>query len=134
MYFNVNLLFNGNCEEAFDFYHEVFGGEKVGETVYYHDVDPEVDEAHTHKIFYTELMLGEFILRGQDNISQGSFLKESNTILNLDFDSKLVGEEIYKLLSENATIIEPLQPMMDGLTYAKFIDQFDIKWEIYIHA
>lgn len=133
MFFNVNLIFNGNCQEAFDFYHEVLGGQRLEETILYKDIDPEVPQIDQDKVFYTELSFGDFVMRGQDNVNQTQAFGDSNLTMNLDFDSQLVGEEIYHQLSHDGTIIEPLEPVFDDLTYGKFIDKFGIMWEILIH-
>lgn len=133
MFFNINLLFNGQCEEAFAHYEQVLGGENEVGTIYYKDVDPEADEDILNQVFYTELSFGDFVLRGQDEPKSGAFLERTNTIINLDFDSVTVGDLIYHDLSKEGMIIEPLSPLTDELMYAKFIDAYGITWEIYIH-
>ena len=133
MFFNINLLFNGNCQEAFEFYHQILGGEALNPTITYGEIDPEISDELKDKIYYTELSFGDFTLRGQDEALSGSFLDRTNTIINLDFDSSLVGEALYQDLSDGGTIIEPLDTLIDGVQYSKFIDKFGITWEILIH-
>ncbi|WP_253271471.1 hypothetical protein [Flavihumibacter sp. ZG627] len=66
---NTYLNFNGNCEEAFNFYKSVFGGEfnYLGR---FGDMPPSEDykvpEADKNKVMHVSLPIGSSILMGSD--------------------------------------------------------------------
>lgn len=67
---NVYLTFNGNCEEAFNFYKSVFGGEfpYIGR---YKDMPPQdghkMDNKDAEKIMHVSLPISkETVLMGSD--------------------------------------------------------------------
>lgn len=66
---NLYLNFNGNCEEAFDFYKSVFGGEftyigRYGEIP--KSEEYKVPEADKNKIMHVSLPIGNSTLMGSD--------------------------------------------------------------------
>jgi PhnB protein len=61
----IHLSFNGNCEEAFEYYKTIFGGEftylgRLGDMP--EDTDmPEVQEADKNKLMHISLQINENI-------------------------------------------------------------------------
>jgi PhnB protein len=68
---NTYLIFNGNCEEAFQFYKSVFGGEfqYIGK---YKDAPEEeggeaLSEEDSNRIMHVSLPIGSSVLMGSDS-------------------------------------------------------------------
>jgi PhnB protein len=66
---NTNLNFNGNCEDAFNFYKTIFGGEfnyirHFGEMPV--SAEFKVPEADKDKVMHVSLPIGKSILMGSD--------------------------------------------------------------------
>lgn len=142
MQFNVNLLFNGQCEQAFAFYQQVLGGECAQGIIRYGEILEDLPEECTQLVFYTELSFEGFTLRGQDVLEQAE-LSSGNLAINLDFTDEAQGRAIYQQLLVAGEVLEPLEPVFcvldqsdadnPDLIYGKLIDQFGITWEILIH-
>ncbi|MCW6659182.1 VOC family protein [Aerococcaceae bacterium NML191292] len=146
MQFNVNLLFNGQCEQAFAFYQQVLGGECAQGIIRYGEVLEDLPEECSRLVFYTELSFEHFTLRGQDVLEQVE-LSSGNLAINLDFTDETQGRAIYQQLLAEGEVLEPLEPVFcvsqpeeaqsdtgaPDLIYGKLTDQFGITWEILIH-
>src|SRR5687767_7596645 len=110
---NVYLTFNGNCEEAFNFYKSVFGGEfpYIGR---YKDMPQEegkkIDNKDAEKIMHVSLSISkETMLMGSDtggdwasNYSQGN-----NFAVSISTDSKEEADRLFNGLSAGGTVTMP---------------------------
>ena len=65
---NPHINFNGNAQEAFDFYKSVFGGEFVNIMRFKDMANPEhpVPEHEANKIMHIALPIGQNVLMGND--------------------------------------------------------------------
>ena len=101
---NAYLIFNGNCEEAFNFYKAAFGGEfpyvgRYGEM-------PPMDGKPTapgdeEKIMHISLAVGNTVLMGSDNSpAYGKpMVFGDNVSLSINVDSREEADRLFGLLS-----------------------------------
>src|SRR4029079_10529265 len=133
---NVYLTFNGNCEEAFNFYKSVFGGEfpYLGR---YKDM-PAEDGKQTasedaEKIMHVSLPVSkETMLMGSDtggewasNYSQGN-----NFAISITTDTKEEADRIFNALSAGGTVTMPMNKTFWGDYFGMFTDKFGISWMV----
>jgi PhnB protein len=134
---NTYLLFNGNAEEAFNFYKSVFGGEFTS-LQRFKDV-PEQDQKRggfnkneSEKIIHIALPIGEKdILMASDfpeSIDKTSV--GNNFSISIETNSKEKAEEILKGLSDGAKIQMPLVETFWGDYYEKLKDKFGVGWMV----
>jgi PhnB protein len=130
------LNFNGKCEEAFNFYRSVFGGEfpYVGR---YKDMPPQkgktVPESDGNKIMHISLPIGrETVLMGSDTseIFESSPIVGNNIAISLNADSEDEAKKLFKGLSEDGKVIMPLEKAFWGALYGMFTDKFGINWMV----
>jgi PhnB protein len=130
---NPYITFRDNCEEAFNFYKSVFGGEFqfIGR---YKDLQPterknfpnEGDE----KIMHVSLPISkETILMGCDS-SGASEQLTSNISLSINTDSKENADRIFKGLSHGGQIKMPMTEAFWGAYFGLLTDKFGIQWTI----
>jgi PhnB protein len=128
---NIYLNFQGNTEQAFEFYRSVFGGE-FSDLQRMSDVPGfEVDEADKNKLMHVSLpLLGTTVLMGTDALeSMGHIVSVGNNVsISLEPDSLAETERIFSALSEGASDITELQKMFWGAYYGAFADRFGIRW------
>ncbi len=132
--FNPYLNFNGNTEEAFNFYKSVFGGEfamimRFRDAPGNENMPPEVLD----KIMHIALPIGNGnMLMATDSLeSLGQKLVTGNNhYLCISPSSKEEADEIYAKLSVNGKIEMPIQDTFWGAYYGAFADQFGIQWMI----
>jgi len=133
---NPYLTFNGNCEEAFNFYKEVFGGDfqYVGR---YKDM-PVADRQNfpteaDKKIMHISLPISkETILMGCDNSETfGQALTFGNNIfLSINTDSKVSADKIFNGLSGGGQVKMPMNETFWGAYFGVVTDKFGIHWTI----
>lgn len=129
---NPYLNFNGNTEEAFNFYKSVFGGEfsmvmRFGQTP---DAE-KLSEEEKNKIMHISLPINETItLMGTDAIeSMGQHLVVGNNFyISLELSSRDEADTLFsKLAKEGKVEMEMSEPFWGGY-FGMFKDKFDIQW------
>ena len=132
---NTYLNFNGNCEEAFNFYKSVFGGEftYIGR---FGDVpesdDYKVPEGDKNKVMHVSLPTGASVLMGSDNSEQyeSSFVKGNNFSVSIDAESKEEADKLFSGLSAGGQVTMPLADTFWGAYFGMFTDKFGINWMV----
>ena len=135
---NPYLYFNGNCEQAFNFYKSVFNSEfkYIGR---FKDVPPANRGAFTdqdNKIMHISLPISnETVLMGADHedlfgqeVSMGRFS------LSLNTDRKEEADRLYQRLSEGGSTKLAMNETFWGSYYGIVTDQFGINWKISFEA
>lgn len=133
---NSYLNFQGNTEEAFNFYKSVFGGEFAG-LMRFKDVadlpgKENLSTADLNKIMHIALNVGDNMLMATDALeSMGQRLTTgTNVTLSLHPDSKKEADRLYNALSAGG---QPTMPMMDmfwGDYWGMLTDKFGIQWMV----
>ena len=137
---NPHINFNGNAEEAFNFYKMVFGGTFIN-IVRFKDISSAeypVSENEANKIMHIALPIGKNILIGNDvPESMGRVNENENrSKISVKAESR---EEAYKLfngLSAGGKIEVPIgnSPLLGsfswGSSFGMFRDKFGIEWII----
>ncbi|MGJ1363150.1 VOC family protein [Sphingobacterium spiritivorum] len=135
------LNFNGNCEEAFEFYKGVFGTESLG--IYrFGDMpaDPEypIQDEDKNKIMHTAIKINESVmLMGSDCIQNfgHSATTGTNAYLMLDTQTAEEAKQLYSRLSADAQSIEmPLGEQFWAELYSSFQDKYGISWMIHFEG
>ena len=131
------LTFNGTCEEAFNFYKSVFGGEfpyagRFSEMPANPEMPPMSDE-DKNKIMHISLPISnETVLMGSDYLPGfGPELVEGNNFsISINCKSKKEVDRIFGGLSEGGQVKMPLNETFWGSYFGMFIDQFGIHWMV----
>ncbi|MFC1734133.1 VOC family protein, partial [candidate division KSB1 bacterium] len=134
---NPYLTFSGNCEEAFNFYKSVFGGEfpYVGR---FKDMPaeegmPPVSDEDKEKIMHISLPISkETVLMGSDTSEAFSPLPTigNNISISVNTDSIDDVTRIFNELSKGGKITMALNKTFWGAYFGMFTDKFGINWMI----
>lgn len=132
--FNPYLNFNGNTEEAFNFYKSVFGGD-FAMLMRFRDAPglENIPEELRDKIMHIALPVGNgTMLMATDSLeSLGQKLVQGNNhYFMISSDSKEEADMLFQKLSVNGKVEMPLQDTFWGDYYGSFTDQFSIQWMI----
>ena len=130
---NPYLNFNGNTEDAFNFYRTVFGGEFLGMLRYrnFGDNAMQAPEGDLDKIAHVALPLGNTnILMGTDVLeSLGQTLTVGNNVFfNLEADSDEEAERLFNALAAGGRIAMQLEKTEWAEKYGVCTDQFGVQW------
>ena len=134
---NAYLTFNGNCEEAFNFYKTVFGKE-FGDINRFGDMPesadgPKMPESEKNKIMHVTLPISqETVLMGSDTGGEWAahFAQGNNISLSVNTDSREEAEHIFHGLSEGGTVTMPLAETFWGAYFGMWTDKFGINWMV----
>lgn len=133
---NPYLTFLGNCEEAFNYYKSIFGGEfqYVGRFSQMPD-DPKysIPEDQKNKIMHISLPISkETILMGSDTGGDwGAKTTLGNNIsLSVTADSKENADRLFESLSQDGKVTMPIADTFWGDYFGMCTDKFDINWMI----
>lgn len=133
---NTYLHFEGNAEEAFNFYKSVFGGE-FAVLQRYGDVSDQpgcenISESDKEKIMHVALPIRkENVLMGGDTPKvMGKLLVGNNFSISVHTESREETEKILNGLSTGGQITMPLADTFWGAYFAMCKDKFGIKWMV----
>ncbi|KAA3437873.1 VOC family protein [Rufibacter hautae] len=128
------LNFNGNTEEAFNFYKSVFGGEFLALQRFGDIPDAGRVPAHElNKIMHIALSIGEgTLLMGTDALeSMGHSVTMGNNFhLSLDTSSVEEATTLFNALAQGGKVEVPFEKAFWGAYFGMLTDQFNIKWMV----
>ncbi|MEQ3662001.1 MAG: VOC family protein [Flavobacterium sp.] len=133
---NVYLTFNGNTEEAFNFYKSVFGGEfdYIGK---FKDMPPSEDcpppsPEEAERIMHVSLRISkETILMGSDSTSfSGDVTFGNNFSVSINAENKEEADKLFAGLSKDGKVVMPMDSTFWGAYFGMFTDKFGINWMV----
>ena len=132
---NPSINFNGNAEEAFNFYKSAFGGEFT-KVVRFKDMpgDPEhpIPESEADKIMHITLPIGPNVLIGNDVPSfMGTVNENENrSKISISTESREEADKLFKGLSAGGQIEMPIADSPWGSYFGMFRDKYGIEWTV----
>lgn len=134
-FMTVYLNFDGDAEEAFQFYRAVFGGEFDG-MLRFRDFGEDamgVPEADRERIAHVSLpLVGDIGLMGSDvaGPQAAAFRAGNNVYIYLEAESRAEAERVFAELSAGGTVEMPLQASDWAERYGSLVDRFGVPWMI----
>ncbi len=131
---NPHINFNGNAEEAFNFYKSVFGGE-FAMIMRFKDISgPEypVPENEAEKIMHIALPIGKNVLMANDvPESMGRVNENENrSKISVSAESREEADRLFSGLSQGGNIEVPMDDSPWGSYFGMFRDKFGIEWMV----
>lgn len=130
---NPYLNFQGNTEEAFNFYKSVFGGDfrmlmRFGEV-------PGMDntpENVKNMLMHVSLPVGDTTLMGTDAVEgMGDKLQVGNNIhLSFHSDSREQADNVFNKLAAGGNVRLAMGDQFWGDYYGQVVDKFGVSWMI----
>lgn len=124
------LNFRGDCEAAFTFYEQCFGG-KLGPVFRYsgtplaHQVPPAWQE----KVMHMSLELGGQSLMGAD-VAPERYEEPKGFSLSIQLSSTIDAERIFSELADRGVVVAPLEQTFWAARFGVVRDHFGITWLI----
>ena len=134
MSLNIYLTFDGSCEEAFDYYKSVFGGEFVVKQRF-SDGPPEmqgVAKGEENRIMHVSLPVGASVLMGSDTASGHAGPVVIGNNFSVSFTPKTRGEAdaAFAKLKDGGKETMPMQETFWGSYFGMCTDRFGVQWMI----
>ncbi|UBM59990.1 VOC family protein [Marinilongibacter aquaticus] len=131
---NPHINFNGNAEEAFNFYKSVFGGEFL-KIMRFKDIasaEFPVAEHEANKIMHIALSIGPNVLMANDvPESLGRTNENENrSKIAISAESKEEADKLFNGLSEGGQVEMPITDSPWGSYFGMFRDKYGIEWMV----
>jgi len=120
------LSFQGNCEQALNFYKECFGGEITLSR--YSESPMKVPEDFKSKILHGRFKSEAIEFFASDRTSEDKITKGNSLTLSIEFTNEAEQEKVFKLLSAGGNITMPLQDMYWNAKFGMLTDKFGFDW------
>lgn len=131
---NPHINFNGNAEEAFNFYKSVFGGE-FAKIIRFKDLasaEFPISEKEANKIMHIALPIGKSILMANDvpEILGRTNENENRSKIVISAESKEEADKLFNGLSAGGQIEMPIADSPWGSYFGMFRDRYGIEWMV----
>jgi PhnB protein len=127
---NPYLHFNGQCEEAFNFYARCLGGKVEG--LFQFGSSPaasQVPEAWRSKVMHASLKFDDQVLMGTD-APPDRYQKPQGFSVSLSIKDPAMAERVFGELSQNGTVTMPMQETFWATRFGMCVDRFGIPWMV----
>ena len=131
---NPHINFNGNAEEAFNFYQSVFGGAFAKIMRFKDLVSAEfpVAENEANKIMHIALPIGKNSLMANDvpEILGRVNENENRSKISISAESKAEADKLFSGLSAGGQVEMPIMDSPWGSYFGMFRDKYGIEWMV----
>jgi PhnB protein len=131
---NPHINFNGNAEEAFNFYKSVFGGEfsRIARFKDLASAEFPVAEHEANKIMHIALPIGKSVLMANDvpEILGRTNENENRSKIVISAESKEEADRLFNGLSAGGQIEMPISDSPWGSYFGMFRDKYGIEWMV----
>ena len=131
---NPHINFNGNAEEAFNFYKSIFGGDFT-KIVRFKDIASDefpVPESETNKIMHIALPIGKNLLMANDvpefmgRVNEN----ENRSKKSISAESREEADHLFNGLSAGGEVEMPIEDSFGGAYFGMFRDKYGIEWMV----
>lgn len=131
---NPHINFNGNAEEAFNFYRSVFGGEFARITRFKELASAEfpVADHEANKIMHIALPIGKSTLMANDvpEVLGRTNENENRSKIVISAESKEEADKLFNGLSVGGQVEMPISDSPWGSYFGMFRDKYGIEWMV----
>jgi PhnB protein len=130
MQMNPYLSFDGQCEAAFTFYAQCFGGQ-LGAIFRYAGTPMagQVPADWQDKVMHGSLTVGELVLMGGD-VAPDQYEKPKGFSLSIHMKYTTEAERIFRELGKDGRITVPFEKTFWAERFGMVVDRFGIPWTI----
>jgi len=132
---NPHINFNGNAEEAFNFYKSVFGGE-FAKIIRFKDLaSPEfpVEKKEENKIMHIALPIGKCNMLMANDVPESmgkTNENENRSKIVIIAENKEEADQLFNGLSAGGKIEMPIADSPWGSYFGMFRDKYGIEWMV----
>ena len=131
---NPHINFNGNAEEAFNFYKSVFGGE-FAMIMRFKDMssaENPMAENEADKIMHIALPIGQNVLMGNDvpEVMGRVNENENRSKISVSAASREEADKLFNGLSAGGSVEVPIDESPWGSYFGMFRDKYGIEWMV----
>ena len=123
----IYLFFNGNAEEAMNFYKDATGG-TIESLQRFGDNPMPCEDAQKNKVMHGVMSMCGSTVMFSDTDGKRQVTLGDNFSISLDFKDPAEQTKIYDAISAGGVTTMPLQDTFWGATFGMCTDKFGINW------
>ena len=123
------LAFNGNCNEAMNFYNSILNGTLEIKT--FADMPGDIPEDQKNKVMHARLLFNDMELMASDSMRGQEAVNGTSVALSLEYVDLKEAERVFNKLSEEGKILMPFEKSFWGAKFGMFTDKFGIQWMVH---
>jgi PhnB protein len=135
MSFHPYLNFGGNCREAFERYHEIFGGgvevQTFGNVPGGPDAPP-VPAERGDQVMHASLRGGDMVLLGSDDPE--TYEPPRGIAVTCQLTDPAEADRVFAALAEGGEVQQPIGQTFWALRFGMCTDRFGIPWMVNVDA
>ncbi len=120
------LSFQGNCEEAINFYKDALGGEIL--YVQRYGDSPMKGKAADDKVMHCTLKVGETHIMACDNAEGQPMSVGSNISLAIGSNDPAGADGMFEKMSDGGSVTMPMQQTFWAERFGMLTDKFGVNW------
>ncbi|MDE3237121.1 MAG: VOC family protein [Bacteroidota bacterium] len=121
------ISFNGNAEEALNFYRDVFDG-KIFMLNRYDKAPFPTEEKEKNKILHARLSFDGNVIMISDAMKEREVYASTNIQMSLQIEDADKMNAVFLKLSEGGTVLMPIAEQFWGSKFGMLKDKFGIDW------
>ena len=129
MQINVYLNFNGNCEEAFNFYAKLLGGKVESIDRYEGSPGAEHHPAMNNKVIHARLLVDGQVIMGSDAPPE-HYSKPQGNFVSINVDKLADARRIFDELARNGQVHMPFEKTFWAAGFGMTTDRFGTPWMV----
>lgn len=122
------LSFNGNCEDAINFYRDALGGELI--FIQRYGESPMSGMGNENAIMHCTLKIGDSFIMASDSPPSHPATPGSNFSLAIGLNDVAKAREYFDKLAEGGTVTMPLDKTFWAEAFGMLTDKFGINWMV----
>ncbi len=130
MQLSSHLGFDGNCDEAMNFYAKTFGG-SINFTMTWAEspMADQVGPEFQNKIMHQAVKIGNTVMMGAD-APPGRYQKPQGIVISMAIDDLDEAKRIFDVLAEGGSIQMPFGETFWAKGFGMLTDRFAIPWMV----
>jgi PhnB protein len=124
---NIYLFYNGDCEEAMNFYKDATGG-TIDNIQRFGDTPMPSPEEMKNKIMHANMTINGATVMFSDAGGKDERTIGNNFSVALDYKDPEAMKVVFDKLSAGGVVTMPLQDTFWGATFGMFTDKFRVNW------
>jgi PhnB protein len=125
------LHFNGNCEEALNFYKGVFGGEITSINRFAGSpMESELPPGYGNKVMHANFKAPGVNFMASDGMPGSNTAEGTRVSMSLGSNDVGESERVFNALAEGGKIAMPFQETFWGAKFGMLTDKFGIDWMV----
>lgn len=122
------LTFEGQAEEAMNFYANAFGGEIVQKDPYTSAPGMQIPEGYENKVLHGRVQFGDTAIYFSD--AKREIASGDQISLTMEFETEEQIDKAFELLAQGGTVFIQLDKMFWGAKYGKLVDKYGVHWDL----